>query len=105
MAIDTLTETLISLADATKVLPARRGGKRPHVSCIYRWTVSGCKGIKLESLQVGGTRCTSREALGRFFERLSLSVDPDANRPTVRTPNRRARDVAQAERELNAAGY
>jgi uncharacterized protein DUF1580 len=103
--IDPQLETLISLADATKVLPARRGGKRPHISCIYRWTVAGCKGIKLESLQVGGTRCTSREALGRFFERLSLSAGPETNRPTIRTPNRRAREVAQAERELNAAGY
>lgn len=103
--IDPTTEHLVSLTDATKLLPARRGGKRPHVSCIYRWTVSGCKGIKLESIQVGGTRCTSREALGRFFERLSQGVGSTAHQPTVRTPNRRARDVAQAERELNAAGY
>lgn len=103
--IDATSESLVSLTDAAKLLPARRGGKRPHISCIYRWTVAGCKGIKLESIQVGGTRCTSHEALGRFFERLSERVGTSEQQPTVRTPNRRARDVAQAERELKAAGY
>jgi len=52
MAIDPTSETLISLTDAARSCPARRGGKRPHVSCIYRWTTSGCKGVVLESLQV-----------------------------------------------------
>jgi hypothetical protein len=30
--IDPMTDELISLADAAKRLPARRGGKRPHVA-------------------------------------------------------------------------
>jgi len=69
--IDPLNETVLSLTDAAKLVPARRGGKRPHVSCIYRWTTAGCKGVRLESIQCGGTRCTSKEALARFFARLS----------------------------------
>lgn len=69
--IDTNTETVISLAEAASSLPRRRAGKRPHVTCIYRWTTSGCRGVVLESIQVGGTRCTSREALARFFRRLT----------------------------------
>ena len=103
--IDATTENLVSLTDAAKLLPTRRGGKRPHVSCIYRWTVSGCKGIKLESVQVGGTRCTSREALSRFFERLTQATGPDRDWPTVRTPSQRARANDQAERELTEAGF
>ncbi len=103
--IDANSEHLVSLTDAAKLLPARRGGKRPHVSCIYRWTVSGCKGIKLESLQVGGTRCTSREALGRFFERLSDATGLQRDPQAVRTPARRAREVARADRELTEAGF
>jgi hypothetical protein len=102
--IDPLSEQVISLSEAAKSLPARRAGKRPHVSCIYRWTVSGCKGIKLESLQVGGTRCTSREALARFFERLSQATGIDREVPGVRTPSQRARDDARARRELIEAG-
>jgi hypothetical protein len=103
--IDALTEYVVSLSDATKLLPARRGGKRPHVSCIYRWTVSGCKGVVLESVQVGGTRCTSREALARFFQRLGNASGLQADRHNPRSPARRARDVAQADRELIQAGF
>jgi len=103
--INALNETIISLADAAKCLPKRRGGKRPHLSCIYRWTVSGCRGIKLESIQIGGTRCTSREALGRFFERLSQAAGCESGPTNVRTPGQRNRASAQAEHELKQAGF
>ncbi len=61
----TIDETIITFADAVKELPRRRRGRKVHVSCIYRWSTSGCRGVVLETLQVGGTRCTSREALQR----------------------------------------
>ena len=98
--IDPNSETLLSLADAARILPRRRGGKKPHISCLYRWTTAGCKGILLESIQVGGTRCTSREALARFFERLTCADDPRSDR----TPSRCERAAAAAERELEREG-
>lgn len=99
--IDSQTENLLSLTDAARLLPARRGGKRPHVSCMYRWTTAGCRGVVLESISIGGTRCTSREALSRFFA--ALSGHPTA--PSVgRSVAQRLRDLAAAERELRAAG-
>jgi hypothetical protein len=76
MAIDISTEALISLRDASRLLPARRRGKRPHLSCLYRWTTVGCRGVVLESLNVGATRCTTREALRRFFGALSAPQAP-----------------------------
>jgi len=105
--IDPMNEQIISLRDATKCLPVRRRGRPVHISCIYRWTLNGCKGIKLESIQVGGTRCTSREALGRFFERLSQAsgIDADQTLPAMRTPSQRAKADAQAEHELIEAGF
>jgi hypothetical protein len=69
--IDLLSEDLVSLSDAAEFCPRRRGGKKPHVSCVYRWTREGYKGVVLESVQVGGTRCTSKEALARFFNQLT----------------------------------
>jgi hypothetical protein len=69
--IDSQPETLISLADAAKTLPRRRRGRKCHVSTLFRWTTIGVRGVVLESIQCGGTRCTSREALQRFFEALS----------------------------------
>lgn len=98
--IDPNAESLISLSEAARSLPRRRAGKRPHVSCIYRWTTTGCRGIVLESLQIGGTRCTSREALTRFFQRLTGN---DVAIPIVTSRAHKAA-VAEAERQLDAAG-
>lgn len=99
--IDPVHENLISLSQAAKTLPARRGGKRPHISCLYRWTTVGCKGVVLESIQVGGTRCTSREAMARFLSRLTSG-------PTAacsgRSPAQRRREASKAERDLERLG-
>ncbi|MGI6419408.1 MAG: DUF1580 domain-containing protein [Thermoguttaceae bacterium] len=103
--IDPSQEELLSLADAARTLPARRGGKRPHVSCIYRWTTVGCRGVILESLQCGGTRVTSTEALARFFRRLTeLAGIKQPNPQPIRTPAARQRAVARAIRELEREG-
>ena len=69
--IDTLVETLLPLAQAADELPRRRRGRKTNLSTLYRWSQAGCRGVRLETIQIGGTRCTSREALQRFFERLS----------------------------------
>jgi len=95
MAIDTNLEKLISLRSAAQLLPERRRGKKPHISCLYRWTTTGCRGVILESVMVGGTRCTSREALARFIARLSAAGTSVASNPI---PD------GQVERELDAAG-
>ena len=76
--IDPLVERVVSLNDAAKSCPTRRRSKKPHVSCMYRWTTTGCKGVILESIQIGGTRFTSQEALARFFQRLTLEARPSA---------------------------
>ena len=105
--IDPLSETLISLAQAADDLPRRRRGRKPHVSCLYRWTTAGCRGVVLESLQVGGTRCTSREALARFIERLSRAGpagDEPVTPPGHRSPARRLRDSERAGEKLEALG-
>lgn len=101
--IDPLTEDVVALTTAAKSLPVRRAGKRPHVSGVYRWTTSGCRGVILESIQIGGTRCTSREALARFFAALTEAAGtaPPAQQ---RTAKQRERAIAQADAELDEAG-
>ena len=100
MAIDPNTESLLSLTEAAKLLPRRRGGKRPHVSCLYRWTKTGCKGVLLESIQIDGTRCVSKEGLARFFHALTQANGPGPL--GQRLPSRTRR--SETERELDAAG-
>lgn len=72
--LDITQEEVLSLTEATKRVPRRRQGKRPNVATMYRWAQRGCKGVRLETIQVGGTKCTSVEALQRFFDRLSANA-------------------------------
>ena len=102
--IDLSTETVVSLTEATRHLPRRRRGKRPNVATVYRWAQRGCKGVRLEIVQVGGTKCTSLEALQRFCNRLT---EPEATTPleaTAERSRRRQHDIECAERECRVAG-
>lgn len=101
--IDTRCEQIVTLAEAAAILPRRRGGKKPNIATLYRWTTAGCRGTVLEYVQVGATRCTSREALDRFFQRLTEQArGRQITRASLHTASRRA--VAEAERLLDAAG-
>jgi hypothetical protein len=76
MAIDPLSEKLRSFAEAAQRLPALRGGKPVNPSTVWRWTTRGVRArtgilVRLEAIRVGGTCCTSDEALRRFFRALS----------------------------------
>ena len=85
-----LNEELVSLTEACKLLPVRRRGKKPSISCLYRWSTAGCRGVILETTQCGGTRVTSREALGRFFQRLSGKQPESAEFSVPPCPSPRA---------------
>lgn len=94
--IDSTAETILTLAEAARRLPHRRRGRKTSVSTLYRWTVSGCRGVILEHIQIGGTRCTSTHALQRFFDRLTR---PDVN---GEIPSR-SRSLVQRQRQSEAA--
>src|SRR4051795_8401887 len=98
--IDTRNETVVSLAQAADDLPRRRRGRKTHISTLYRWATVGCRGVVLETIQVGATRCTSREALQRFFERLSQPFQAG----TIPGPVGRGRTLAQRQRAAAEAG-
>ncbi len=101
--IDISQENLVALADVPAMLPRRRGGKRVHLSCVYRWAQRGIRGVRLEVLQCGGTKATSREALARFFQRLEQSPQQRKESPSARS-RRRQREIDQADRENAADG-
>jgi hypothetical protein len=105
--IDTINESVISFSQAADELPRRRRGRKAHISTLYRWATVGCRGVVLESIQIGATRCTSREALQRFFERLSAPVGSGAvpgPAAMARTLVRRQRASAEAGRKLAEIG-
>lgn len=105
--IDTTAEVPLPLCQAADELPRRRRGRKTHVSTLFRWSSSGCKGVVLETIQVGGTRCTSREALQRFYERLSAPRVPGDGSPVppgLRSAVRRRRDSERAAALLERGG-
>jgi hypothetical protein len=68
--IDKNNEELLPLREAAKLLPRRRAGKPTHGSTLLRWAQRGLRGVKLEVVQVGATKCTTEKALRRFFDEL-----------------------------------
>jgi hypothetical protein len=95
--IDLATESLLSITDAAKSLPGR-----PHVSTLHRWRLRGIRGIKLETILLGGKRLTSREALQRFADRTTAAASGEP--VSVRTPTQRAKAIGRAERECDRMG-
>lgn len=79
--IDLTRESVLSFAEAASRLPRRRNGKRPHRNTLLRWATEGLHGVPLETIRIGGTLCTSIEALQRFFNALSQASSIAPLRP------------------------
>ena len=61
MSIDFSSDELLSLQQASQILPGR-----PHISTLHRWRLRGVRGQKLVTVLIGGRRYTSRRALSEF---------------------------------------
>ena len=104
--IDLTTEPPVPLAEAVKLIPPARSGKRTHLSTLLRWILTGAKApdgtrVKLEAVRLGGRWMTSREALQRFAEALTPSLSDTPALPIPRAPTARRRASERAEAELN----
>src|SRR5262249_3689525 len=94
--IDVAVEPLITLTEAAALVPRRRRGRKTSVTTLCRWASSGVRGVVLESIQVGGSRCTSIGALQRFFDSLSSGVGTPSRPVTSRDEGRRAKAADRA---------
>ena len=94
--IDFQKEHLRTLSEAARLLPGR-----PHVSTLHRWARRGVKGVRLDTVRIGGRRYTSIEAVQRFAAGLTAGPPPPA--PSAGVADRRRRD-AMVERELQSLG-
>ena len=95
MSNDLMTEDLRTLIEATKSLP-----HAPHVSTIHRWRLRGIRGIRLETVLIGGRRFTSREALARFAAATTAAANDSP--PPIRSPAQRERAIKTAEAKLSS---
>jgi hypothetical protein len=81
---DLIQEECLSFAKAARRLPKVRGNNHLAPSTLYRWATGGRRSRKgelvyLESIRIGGTNCTSMEALARFFARLGGEEPPETS--------------------------
>lgn len=83
-------------------LPVRRNGRPLHGSTVFRWAATGIRGVRLEVIQLAGTKCTSEAALQRFFRALASPVPP--KQPSQATRARR-KQIETAESALVGAGF
>ena len=71
MSIDPSNNTLLTLSEASRLLPGR-----PHKSTILRWGKRGIRSVRLNLVRVGGRWHVSRRALERFIAEVTEAVDP-----------------------------
>lgn len=116
--INPVLSELFPIADVPHRLP-KRNSKKLNSSTVWRWCIDGVQGVRLEHVRCGRQMCTSKEALDRFFARLtqvgmdrlqqrrtdSAAVVPSVSIPDKkRTSKQRQKDFGRAGAELAAMG-
>lgn len=101
--IEIARECCFPLSEAPGHLPRGRRGRRIHISTTFRWAQRGLRGVRLETIRIGGALYTSDEALQRFAEQLTRlgGVGGDEPEPASSVDRR----VVEAEAELDCAGF
>jgi hypothetical protein len=90
MTIDVQTETVVSFSDARSAFPGI--DRRLSLATLHRWRLNGVRGVKLETILIGGLRYTSREAIVRFIEAQNADDTPAA--PAITAAQRRRQSEA-----------
>ena len=94
--INPATEDMLSIQQLCKLFPGRKGKGIARATAM-RWILNGVGGVRLESVRIGGSRYTSREAVERFVAALNHCI------PTK--PVDRNREHQQVERTLATEGF
>ena len=92
----------LTLAEAAKLVPSRKNGKRIFVGTIWRWCKRGVRnGIRLKSVLIGQQRYTTRAWLQEFTDAVTQAAEPCGTEAIhIRTPRQRRTAAEQATEEL-----
>jgi hypothetical protein len=103
-------DTPMTIPDAARYLGALTGTK-PHVSTLWRWCLKGCKGVRLESICIGGKRFVTASALERFVQdstarqtpppMTTVTITPSAEPHVMRHNRNRRTEIEAARRRLD----
>lgn len=101
--IDFHSEELIPLSAVPKLkaFASLRQGRRLSLSTVWRWANYGIGGRKLETIKLGGQRCTSMAALQRF---VNVDDKDGQRRPSSKSPMSKMQNNKSVEQALDAIG-
>ena len=101
--IDVTRERLITLTEACKFFAGSKPGKRLAAVTMRRWANTGLRGVVIETVQQGRTRCTCAQACQRFIEAQTPREPDPRDIFMFRTASQRRRD-ARTNKALEAMG-
>lgn len=99
-----LDEHVVTFTEATAIIP-KFNGRKMHASSLWRWARKGVRGVRLETLRLGGRYVTTVEAIERFAKTLSqlpAATEASHGQHARHTPRKACRQ-AQIARTLDAA--
>lgn len=97
MSIDVESEVLVPFASAGGAFP---GNRTPSQATLHRWRLKGVRGVRLETILIGGLRYTSKEAISRFI----ASQNASETQVPVLTPKQRRAQSEAAREALRKSG-
>lgn len=107
---DLRDDPAMSLPEAAAYI-GKLTGSKPHLSTIWRWCLRGCKGVRLDSICIGGKRFVTAAALERFVAGTSelqsaavvteVVVQPHRSPRVVRHSQRRRQEIEAARQRLD----
>ena len=101
MAIDIKAETLIPLSKVGEWY-ANHAGYHPNRSTVHRWRTRGARGVRLETVLIGGKRFTSESKLQAF--NAATTAAADGVEPVAAVSATSTRSSSQAAAFLAAEG-
>jgi hypothetical protein len=106
--IDQLCEQVFPWEEIPReAAPGRRPGTKIHRLTMIKWATTGVYDIRLETVVIGGRRCTSLEALQRFYAAVTAEKNARGDKARQPKPRTRRRALAAARAatvELDAKG-
>ena len=78
--VDLTAETVISLKEVCRLVPGRTG-RGIALTTVFRWAFRGCRGKKLGTFLIGGTRFTTIRNLNLFIAEINERA---ADGPSIR---------------------
>lgn len=86
---------LIPLSSAARLFTDPITGRRPSPKSVWRWTQSGCRGIRLKTVRAPYGRCTTEQFVREFLRALAGDAGEHDVRPVADRPQPPAKDLAK----------